>query len=57
MADVAAGLYVAGETIETAAQIGVGAYMVTKPTQPLKATFLQIATSSDDETRYSQRVI
>lgn len=39
------------ETVETAAQIGVGAYMVSKPTHPLKATFKQIASSSDDQTR------
>ncbi|KAK5171507.1 uncharacterized protein LTR77_004652 [Saxophila tyrrhenica] len=41
------------ETVETTAQIGVGAYMVAKPTMPLKATFTQIATSSDDQTKLS----
>lgn len=40
------------ETVETTAQLGVGAYMVAKPTMPLKATFKQIATSSDDQTKY-----
>lgn len=52
MAEVAAGLYVAGEAVETAIQAGIGAYLVAKPTMPLKATFKQIATSSDDQTRY-----
>ena len=51
MAEAAAAA-VAYETVETAAQVGVGAYMVAKPTMPLKATFTRIATSSDDETRY-----
>ncbi|KAK3706705.1 hypothetical protein LTR37_012549 [Vermiconidia calcicola] len=41
------------EVVETSAQIGVGAYMVAKPTMPLKATFSQIATSSDDDTKLS----
>lgn len=31
MAEAAAGLYIAGEAVETAAQVGVGAYMVAKP--------------------------
>jgi len=38
--------------VSTTAQVGIGAYMVSKPTMPLKATFSQIATSSDDNTRY-----
>jgi hypothetical protein len=42
---------VAYEVAETAAQVGIGAYMVSRPTMPLKATFSQIATSKDDDTR------
>jgi len=52
MAEVAAAAWAVEETISTTAQAGVAAYMVAKPTMPLKATFTQVATSSDDETRY-----
>lgn len=51
MAEVAAVAWAAEEVVSTTAQAGVAAYMVSKPTMPLKATFSQIATSSDDETR------
>jgi hypothetical protein len=51
MAEAAAAA-VAYEAVETTAQVGVGAYMVAKPTMPLKATFKQIASSSDDQTKY-----
>ena len=50
-AEVAAGLWAAEEVVSTTAQIGVAGYMLTKPTMPLKATFTQIAISSDDDTR------
>lgn len=48
--EVAAGAAIY-EAVETVAQIGVGAYFVTKPTVPLKARLIQIATSGDDATR------
>ena len=51
MAEAAAGLYIVGETIETAAQVGVGAYYVAKPTMPLKATFTQIGPATDESTK------
>ncbi len=50
MAEVAAGA-LAYEAVETVAQIGIGAYFVAKPTMPLKAKLMQIATSKDDETK------
>ncbi|KAK5725378.1 hypothetical protein LTR15_003564 [Elasticomyces elasticus] len=53
MAEVAAIAWAAEEVVSTTAQVGIGAYMVSKPTLPLKATFTQIATSSDDNTRLS----
>ncbi|KAF2857974.1 hypothetical protein K470DRAFT_222279 [Piedraia hortae CBS 480.64] len=53
MAEVAAGLWAAEEAVSTTVQLGIGAYFLSKPTQPLKAVFLQIATSEDDETRNS----
>lgn len=52
MAEIVAGAVVAEEVISYTAYLGIGAYMVAKPTVPLKATFSQIATSSDDSTRY-----
>ena len=51
MAEIAAGLWVAEEVVSTTAQAGLAAYYVSQPTMPLKATFSQIATSSDDGTR------
>ena len=50
-AEAAAGLWAAEEVVSTGVQAGVGAYMVAKPTMPLKANFTQIATAKDDETR------
>lgn len=51
MAEIAAGAYVAAEFIEHTAQAGYAAYIVSKPTLPLKVTFTRIATASDDESR------
>lgn len=51
-AELAAGAYLAAEAIEHGAQVGYAAYLVSKPTLPLKATFKRIATASDDHTRY-----
>ena len=51
MAEVALATYAVAEVVETASQVGVAGYMIAKPTMPLKATFTQIATSSDDSTR------
>ena len=51
MAEVAAGVWAAEEVVSTTAQVGIGAYMVAKPTMPLKATFNQIATAPDDLTQ------
>jgi hypothetical protein len=57
-AEIAAGAYIASEVIEHGAQAGYAAYLVSKPTLPLEATFTRIATASDDNTRrahhYSQ---
>lgn len=50
-AEAAAALWATEEVITTGAQVGLAGYMLTKPTMPLKATFTQIATSSDDDTR------
>ena len=47
-AEVAAGAYIAAEVIEHTAEAGYAAYIVSKPTLPLKATFKRIATSSGD---------
>lgn len=51
MAEIAAGAYVASEVIEHGAQAGYAAYLVSKPTLPLKATFTRIATAKDDHTK------
>lgn len=51
MAELVAAAWAAEEAISTTAQLGVGAYMVSKPTMPLKATLYQVATASDDDTR------
>ncbi|PPJ55616.1 hypothetical protein CBER1_03735 [Cercospora berteroae] len=54
MAEAAAvGGVVAYEVAETAVQVAAAGYAVAKPTQPLKASFHQIATAKDDETRTS----
>jgi hypothetical protein len=60
MAEIAAGAYIASEVIEHSAQAGYAAYIVSKPTLPLKATFTRIATASDDHTkcvRYSGKFL
>lgn len=51
MAELAAAAYVAAEVIEHGAQAGYAAYLVSKPTLPLKATFTRIATASNDFTQ------
>lgn len=51
-AEIAAGAYIASEVIEHGAQVGYAAYLVSKPTLPLKATFTRIATAADDQSRY-----
>nr|XP_023908632.1 uncharacterized protein LOC112020305 [Quercus suber]POF15610.1 tip elongation aberrant protein 3 [Quercus suber] len=53
MAEIVAGAVAVEEVVSYTAYLGVGAYMVSRPTMPLKATFSQIATSSDDSTRMS----
>ncbi|KAF2126049.1 hypothetical protein P153DRAFT_346875 [Dothidotthia symphoricarpi CBS 119687] len=53
MAEIAAVAYVASEVVEHTAEAGYAAYIVSKPTLPLKATFTRIATASDDHTRRS----
>ena len=52
MAEVAAGVWAAEEVVSTGVQAGIAAYMVSQPTMPLKGTFRQIATASDDNTKY-----
>ena len=47
MAEVAAGLWAAEEVVTTGVQAGVGAYMVAKPTMPLRATFTQLSPAID----------
>lgn len=51
-AEVAAGAYIAAEAIEHTAEAGYAAYIVSKPTLPLKATFSRIATISGDHTGF-----
>ncbi|EMC95808.1 hypothetical protein BAUCODRAFT_131592 [Baudoinia panamericana UAMH 10762] len=53
MAEVAATALAAEEAVTWSAQAGIAAYMVAQPTMPLKATFAQIATSSNDSTGLS----
>lgn len=48
MAEVAAGAYVAAEVVEHTAEAGYAAYVVSKPTLPLKVTFTRIATVTGD---------
>lgn len=52
-AEIAAGAYIAAEAIEHTAEAGYAAYIVSKPTLPLKATFSRIATSSGDHSGYA----
>ncbi|KAJ4294108.1 hypothetical protein N0V90_007798 [Kalmusia sp. IMI 367209] len=52
MAEVAAGAGIAlaaEEVLSTTLQAGVATYFLTKPTQPLSATFTRIAVAHDDE--------
>ena len=51
MAELAAGAYIASEVVEHTVEAGYAAYIVSKPTLPLKATFTRVATASDDESR------
>ena len=51
-AEIAAGAYVASEVIEHTAEAGYAAYIVSKPTLPLKATFTRIATTSGDHSGF-----
>ncbi|KAI1373169.1 hypothetical protein F4677DRAFT_430423 [Hypoxylon crocopeplum] len=53
MAEVAAGLWAAEEVVSTGVYAGAAGYAVTKPTMPLKATFTQIGSSSDDTSKSS----
>ncbi|KAI5361604.1 Putative kelch-type beta propeller [Septoria linicola] len=54
MAEAAAiGGVIAYEVAETTVQVGAAGYAIAKPTLPLKASFSQIATAQDDETRNS----
>ncbi|RYO60617.1 hypothetical protein AA0116_g5804 [Alternaria tenuissima] len=48
MAEIAAGAYVAAEVVEHTAEAGYAAYIVSKPTLPLKVTFTRIATATGD---------
>jgi len=52
MAEVAAGAYVAAEVVEHTAEAGYAAYIVSKPTLPLKVTFKRIATATGDSSAY-----
>lgn len=53
MAEIAAGAYVAAEVVEHTAEAGYAAYIVSKPTLPLKVSFTRMATASDDKSKRS----
>ncbi|KAI2633280.1 hypothetical protein GGS26DRAFT_76942 [Hypomontagnella submonticulosa] len=53
MAEVAAGLWAAEEVVSTGIYAGVAGHAIAKPTMPLKATFTQIGSTSDDASRSS----
>ncbi|KAK1919118.1 hypothetical protein P3342_008842 [Pyrenophora teres f. teres] len=53
MAEVAAGTYIAAEVVEHTAEAGYAAYIVSKPTLPLKVTFTRMATASGDSSERS----
>ncbi|KAI0836519.1 hypothetical protein F5Y06DRAFT_273670 [Hypoxylon sp. FL0890] len=53
MAEVAAGVWAAEEAVSTGIYAGAAGYAVAKPTMPLKATFAQIGSTSDDASRSS----
>ena len=52
MAEVAAGTYIAAEVVEHTVEAGYAAYIVSKPTLPLKVSFTRIATASGDPSEY-----
>ncbi|KAI0477124.1 hypothetical protein GGR56DRAFT_673536 [Xylariaceae sp. FL0804] len=52
-ATVVAGLWAAEEVVSTGVQAGAATYAVAKPTMPLKATFTQIGSTSDDSSKSS----
>lgn len=52
MAEVAAGAWVAAEVVEHTAEAGYAAYLVSKPTLPLKVAFTRIATVTGDPSGY-----
>ncbi|KAI1408683.1 hypothetical protein F5Y13DRAFT_204672 [Hypoxylon sp. FL1857] len=53
MAEVVAGVWAAEEVVSTSIYAGAAGYAVAKPTMPLKATFTQIGSTSDDASRSS----
>jgi hypothetical protein len=52
-AELVGGAYLATEVVEHGAEAAYAAYIVSKPTLPLKATFQRIATADDDHTQYA----
>lgn len=52
MAEVAAGAWVAAEVVEHTAEAGYAAYLVSKPTLPIKVAFTRIATATGDPSAY-----
>lgn len=50
-AELVGGAYLATEVVEHGAEAAYAAYIVSKPTLPLKATFQRIATAEDDHTQ------
>ncbi|KAF3063987.1 Ras guanine nucleotide exchange factor F [Daldinia childiae] len=53
MAEIVAGIWAAEQAVSTSIYAGATGYAVAKPTMPLKATFSQIASTSDDASRSS----
>lgn len=51
MAEALAAVWAAEEVVSTTAQAAIGAYYVSKPTMPLKATFRQLPVPDDEKTR------
>jgi hypothetical protein len=54
MAEVAAGagaVLVAEEVVSTSIYAGVGGYIISRPTMPLKVTYAMIAYAADDSSR------
>jgi len=52
MAEVAASLLAAEQVVSTGVEAGVAA-SIAKPTVPLKASFSQIGSTSEDDTKYA----